>query len=118
MTPIRAIVLGLCGAAACIGLGMTMPACGGEPEHCRFNPDCGGGVGSLCGSDDDCDEGVCCRETANCGGGMCTYPCTTSANCPSDMACEHGVCFFRCADDRDCAAGMSCEHSNTICEWP
>lgn len=91
----------------------------GDPEHCRFNPnDCAGGVGGPCRSNDDCDDGICCTEGANCRGGMCTYSCASSADCPEDMACEHNVCFFRCTSNTDCAAGMSCEHGSTVCEWP
>lgn len=91
-------------------------SCDGEPDHCRFDPECEGGVGGFCDTASDCDEGFCC-DTNNCGGGMCTYRCSDDHECPDDMLCEHETCFFRCADDTDCAEGMSCEHGETICEW-
>ena len=103
---IVALVLALCCAA-----------CTGEPEYCRFDPGCGGGIGATCRSYDDCSDGFCC-DSGNCGGGMCTYRCDVDADCPPEMACEHDVCFFTCRSDADCARGMSCEHGNTVCEWP
>jgi hypothetical protein len=97
-------------------LALAMGSCDGEPEHCRHDPDCGGGVGGFCDGAGDCDEGLCCTS-GNCGGGMCTYECHDDRDCPQDMLCEHDTCFFACDDDRDCAEGQSCEHGSTICEW-
>jgi len=95
-----------------------LAACG-PTQDCRFDPaGCGGDVGGNCIDDRDCAEGFCCQESANCGGGMCTYDCESDADCPDFMACEHDVCFFRCDDDLDCAEGQGCEHGNTVCEWP
>ena len=98
----------------------TLAGCSGDPDdECRFDPaHCGGGVGADCARDDDCDDGYCCTEESNCGGGMCTIACARDADCPSFMACEHDICFFRCDVDEDCASGQSCEHGNTVCEWP
>lgn len=101
-------------AGAFVGL----VAAGCEVEHCRFDPQCGGGIGGLCNEDDDCDEGFCCTDESNCAGGMCTYRCSDDADCPDDMACQHDKCFFVCNEDSDCADGMSCEHGATVCEWP
>ena len=93
--------------------------CAADPDFCRFEPgDCSGGIGGFCEHDDDCQDGHCCREDSNCGGGMCTYRCDGDHQCPPDMRCEHGLCFFACASDADCATGMSCEHGDTVCEWP
>lgn len=99
-----------------VALFALLLSCDGDPEHCRFDPDCGGGIGAFCDEESDCDEGICC-DSGNCGGGMCTYRCDNDNPCPDDMACEHGTCFFTCDDDVDCAAGQSCEHGHTICEW-
>jgi len=90
--------------------------CDDGPEHCRYDPLCGGGIGSFCDDDRDCYAGFCC-DSGNCGGGMCTYACHDDFDCPSDMLCEHDTCFFSCQSDRDCAEGQSCEHGETVCEW-
>jgi hypothetical protein len=87
-------------------------------QECRFDPQCGGGIGSFCDSHGDCDTDFCCMESSNCAGGMCSYECDSSADCPDDMRCEHHVCFFACATNDECADGMSCEHGATVCEWP
>ncbi len=90
--------------------------CSSDPPHCRYNPECNGGIGAFCDFDNDCIEGFCC-DSANCGGGMCTYSCGDDLDCPSDMLCEHGNCFFACDFDADCADGQTCEHASTVCEW-
>ncbi|MCC7536236.1 MAG: hypothetical protein IT379_08485 [Deltaproteobacteria bacterium] len=97
---------------------LLVVASGCETEHCRYDPDCGGGIGGFCNDSGDCDDGFCCTDESNCAGGICTYRCNDDADCPDDMACEHDKCFFVCNDDSDCASGMSCEHGNTVCEWP
>lgn len=91
--------------------------CSSEPENCRFDPSCGGGVGSFCDHHDDCETGFCCNDDGNCRGGICTYTCRDDLDCPGDMRCEHDTCFFACDSNLDCAEGMSCEHDNTVCEW-
>jgi len=106
------------GCAVTMVMALAAAGCSSEPEHCRFDPGCGGGIGAFCDHPDECDTGFCCTMDPNCNGGMCTMPCRSDGNCPSDMRCEHEVCLFRCASDADCAAGMSCEHGNTVCEWP
>lgn len=88
----------------------------GGLEQCRFDPDCGGGIGGFCQDRTDCATDYCC-ESDNCGGGTCAVVCDGDLDCPEDMLCEHGSCFFACASDDDCAVGMSCEHGQTICEW-
>jgi hypothetical protein len=104
------------GVVALAFVAFALEGCG--VEDCRFDPLCGGGIGGLCDTHDDCDTGFCCMESSNCAGGMCTYQCDSSSDCPDDMRCEHHVCFFACATDADCADGMSCEHGQTVCEWP
>ncbi len=108
------------GAWALIGaiaVGVSGITCDDDFEYCRQNPqDCPGDIGGPCDVDDDCLDGVCCKDK-NCGGGMCTYPCKDDLDCPDVMACEHKVCFFSCIDDLDCGAGQSCEHGHTICEY-
>lgn len=85
--------------------------------YCRENPDdCYGDIGGDCELEEDCFDGVCCRDK-NCGGGMCTYECNAHGDCPSGMRCEHGVCFFQCDDDDDCGPGQECEHGDSICEY-
>lgn len=101
----------------CCSLGAA--GCASEPDYCRFDPgECGGGIGGDCVFDEDCQDGFCCREDSNCGGGMCTYACRSDADCPASMRCQHDICFFSCSIDDDCASGQRCEHDNTICEWP
>lgn len=112
----RTIVASVVALLAGAVLGLVAASC--EVEHCRYDPQCGGGIGGFCGDSSDCDEGFCCTEESNCGGGMCTYRCDDDNDCPEDMACEHDKCFFRCDSDSQCAEGMSCEHGRTICEWP
>ncbi len=101
---------------ALLGAASLLASCTGDPEFCRYDPECGGGIGSNCRTSDDCSDGFCC-DSGNCGGGMCTYRCDADRDCPVEMACEHGTCFFTCSSDDDCAPGMSCEHGDTVCEW-
>lgn len=102
---------------ALVGAMVAAQACHGpNSEECRFDPDCGGGLGGTCDKDRDCFEGFCC-DSDNCGGGMCTLDCDGDRDCPDGMRCEHDICFFACDSDRDCAAGAQCEHGNTVCEW-
>ena len=86
-------------AKLAIVLGALLGTLGGyacnHGGDCRFDPDCGGGIGGFCDVNRDCADGFCCRSD-NCGGGMCTFECDRDSDCPDDMACEHG---------------------NTICEW-
>ncbi|MCA9672395.1 MAG: hypothetical protein KC503_42670 [Myxococcales bacterium] len=111
-----------------ITLAVALAACFGSAhcgdvissDTCRLEPQlCGGGAGTICNDDRDCNGGlICCTAKSNCAGGMCTLACKDDRDCPADMACEHDVCFYRCETDRDCAPGMTCEHGNTICEYP
>lgn len=111
--PRHALLLAALGAAL-----VLLGGCSADPDFCRFDPgDCAGGIGGYCDYDSDCQDGYCCREMSNCGGGMCTYACDRDDHCPPDMACEHGKCFFTCRVDADCAHGMECEHDG-VCEWP
>jgi hypothetical protein len=94
---------------------------GGEGlRRCQLDPAfCGVDYpGGFCDSHSECGTGYCCLEQANCGGGMCTYQCASSADCPPDMACQHNTCFYRCNFDEDCARGQRCEHDRTVCEYP
>ena len=99
-------------------LAASLAGCGGDDdiERCRFDPDCGGGIGGFCEDRRDCETDHCCTSD-NCGGGTCAIVCDGDLDCPDDMLCEHGTCFFACSTDDDCADGMSCEHDETICEW-
>jgi hypothetical protein len=92
---------------------------GSADDFCRENPgDCDGDIGGSCTRTEDCVDGVCCTDNANCNGGMCLYSCDRTADCPSNQRCEHGQCFFSCDRDSDCGAGQTCEHMNTVCEYP
>jgi hypothetical protein len=102
-------------------------ACDGDPNprwdggdidpNCRMFPqDCAGEIGGDCVYDEDCSDGVCCRDD-HCGRGTCTYFCDVHADCPSEMRCEHGYCFFLCSRDSDCGPGQNCEHGETVCEY-
>ncbi len=129
MVSTKQICLGFASVAFfCIGL---VTSCEEEPteqealddlasEGCRLEPeDCAGGAGGFCNDDRDCLEPLfCCREQANCGGGMCTADCRNDRDCPAGMLCEHDKCFYACDDDRDCAVDMRCEHNRTVCEYP
>jgi hypothetical protein len=108
-------------------LSLAVAACDGDPNprydgedvdpSCTFTPeDCFGEVGGRCDVDDDCDDGICCRDK-NCGPGTCTYLCSADGDCPPSMGCEHGFCFWLCDEDADCGPGQSCEHKETICEY-
>lgn len=115
-TRMAAKIMVSAGAALALAL---LTGCASDPDYCRFDPhDCGGGIGSDCNDDGDCQDGHCCRDESNCGGGMCTFECDSAHPCPEGMRCAHELCFFACSSDGDCAAGQSCEHDNTVCEWP
>jgi hypothetical protein len=129
---LRASLLGILGLVLAVSCGDGDSPLGGGSSNddddgsnisfndtCRFSPDaCFGNVGANCDNDNDCNDGFCCEENANCGGGMCTLDCNDDGDCPSFMRCEHNMCFFRCDNDSDCSDGQSCEHGETVCEWP
>ena len=112
----------VCLAALLLGV-MSLPACDDDDEYpyydeCRYEPGlCAGGLGGLCGGNQDCAIGFCCRNPKECGSGMCTLSCRNDLDCPVEMGCEHGVCFYSCRSDLDCAAGQHCGHGHTVCEW-
>ena len=104
-------------------LGLTLGAllsvtCGppGPPVgDCRYNPDCGGGLGGFCDRDSECGSGYCC-ERKECDHGMCTFDCDSDPECPAGMLCQHDTCFFSCNNHGDCARGQKCKHGR-VCEW-
>jgi hypothetical protein len=111
------------GLVALLLAALSLPACDDDDDYpyydeCRFEPGlCAGGLGGLCGGNQDCAVGFCCRNPKECGGGMCTLSCRNDLDCPVEMACEHGMCFYSCRSDLDCAAGQHCGHGHTVCEW-
>lgn len=116
-------ILSLMPAALRSLLGLTLGAllsvtCGppGPPGgDCRFNPNCGGGLGGLCDVDSQCASGHCC-DKPSCAHGMCTFECKNDAGCPATMRCDGGTCYFGCNGVADCAVGQECTKKG-VCHW-
>jgi hypothetical protein len=103
-------LLAMLGSVVSIGL---LAACGDN------GPPPGGGagwVGAGCGAPGQCPSGYCCRSS-QCGGGMCTYPCSNNAQCPYGTLCADGACFWACSSDANCGAGQACRHGHTVCQY-
>jgi hypothetical protein len=92
---------GLCADTCCSYSGSSAECTGGSSQcafgafqgvgfDTHFTGRCGppGGAspyGANCGSNSDCAGGLCFNEG---GGGNCTHPCATSAECGSGNACQ------------------------------
>jgi hypothetical protein len=105
-------LLGLAlGALVSVTCGPPGPV-GGD---CRFDPNCPGGIGGFCDSNQECGSGHCCKKN-ECADGMCTVKCDKDPDCPAGMLCESGTCYFSCDSEADCAVGQECKNRG-VCYW-
>ena len=76
------------------------PACV-SPQTCIALPGIDATCGTACASDSDCPG------LMTCGGGSCTYACTT---CPAGQQCQEiGMPGRQCTSNSDCGVGLFCD---------
>lgn len=85
----------------------TVSGCGGHGEG-----DIDEVIGASCASDRDCDA-RCYLDPGDFPGGICSLPCRSDNDCPSDTFCmkkADGVCLFACPafDCSRLGAGWKC----------
>jgi hypothetical protein len=91
----------------------TVTGCGGHGEGDIDNV-----IGQSCTSDRDCDA-RCYMDPGDFPGGICSLPCSSDNDCPSDTYCmkkSEGVCLFACPEF-DCSrlgAGWSCRDKERL----
>ena len=71
-------------------------------------------VGAACSGDGDCER-RCVLGDSHYPGGMCTFACSTDADCPIGTSCiddEGGICAVNCVQPADCSGfgrGFTCD---------
>lgn len=87
-------------------------------------PNNAGPFGSSCQATNDCASGlVCVRNTCinqnlplDPTAKVCQYTdCSTDTDCTGGDTCVDGVCTFVCTSDADCPVGQGCEASTGSC---
>ena len=77
----------------------------------------GGGLGSACNADSDCETGLCVTGLP---GGYCSNVCTSADDCGPNGSCwnlgqPQQLCLLNCAGDNECRTGEGyvCDGDNT-----
>jgi hypothetical protein len=113
---------GACTACSTI-LGIGDPTVGpGDDGGPTAAPPASGQLGAACAVVDDCVSTECLTFVPNDQNlsGLCTSPCTSSADCGPRGACvpqtalQESVCFLTCSTTADCAQGAVCEWNSSI----
>ena len=87
----------------CVGVALWIAAAGCGSDEA-------GGIGTACGSDGDCRDGLLCLVTGGFADGYCTADCADDA-CPAGARCADvgGLrCLAECSEHGDCRGGYGC----------
>lgn len=104
-------------ALAAVSLGAC--ACSGESEEASQSARVSS-IGERCTSAGSCDAGETCKSDFAYERKVCTAPCKTDDDCPTDAVCVDGIrdyngqtlepfCLRPCSSNGDCPNGASCD---------
>ncbi len=74
-------------------------------------------VGGSCGGPGDCVEDSTCFLSSDFPGGLCSYGCLHSRECPEGSVCvdkKGGVCLLTCGKHEHCREAYKCDDKDLI----